>query len=237
VIVNVGVLVLDIVRVLGLALDSSRRARNIELSSELAVSAMKWEVYSCLKNFLDSVAMIVADLGLVKPSSYGELGGLLSEKGIVGEADAEVIRKAAVTRNVIAHAYRRVEREDLLSIVDALLPKVEELCKILIGYVRESNLDPANVSSLACMKAFKKNDVKLAYLFGSRARGICRQDSDYDFAVVFGRKVGLDDEVGLVLDLAEDLGVSVDRVDVVALDGANCELFLGFLGRVGLCML
>ncbi|MDI6847923.1 MAG: DUF86 domain-containing protein, partial [Candidatus Bathyarchaeia archaeon] len=186
-------------RVLGLAADSAKKAGNIEPSNEVTIAAVRWEIHSSLQNLLDSLAIIVADLGLIKPSTYSELGVLLREKGILGEADAEFIKKVAATRNIIAHAYRKVETEDLLKIVDNLLPKVEELCMVLMGYVRNSNLDPESAYPSTCTGAFKKNGVELAYLFGSRARGTCREDSDYDFAVLLSRKATVEDEVKLML--------------------------------------
>jgi len=108
--------------------------------------------------------------------------------------------------------------------VNTLLPQVEELCKALIGYVRNSKLDPESAYSSMCVEAFRKNGIKVAYLFGSRVRATSRQDSDYDFAVLFGIEATVEDEVRLMLDLAVDLGVPVDRVNVVALDKADYEL-------------
>lgn len=215
---------MDIVKVLGMAADSSRKARNIEPINEVTIAAIKWETYSSLQNLLDALAMIVADLGLVKPSTYSELGVVLQEKGIISEADEELIRKIAATRNVIAHTYRKVETEELLQIADDLLPKVEKLCRALMGYVKDSNLDPESAYLSTCTEAFKKNGVKLAYLFGSRARGTSREDSDYDFAVLLSGKATVEDEVKLMLDIADDLHVSVDKINVVILDKANMEL-------------
>ncbi|RLE84246.1 MAG: hypothetical protein DRJ67_10875, partial [Thermoprotei archaeon] len=61
-----------------------------------------------------------------------------------------------------------------------------------------------------------------AYLFGSRARGTAREDSDYDFAVLLPREeVGVVEEVALALELAEELGVPPDKVDVVVLNKAD----------------
>ena len=218
------VVTLDIVRVLVLAAESARRARDIEPSDGVRIAAIRWEIYSSLQNLLDSLAMIVADLGLIKPSAYGELGVILSEKGILSEGNVELIKKVAATRNVIAHAYRRVEADDLVEVASSLLPKVEDLCGFLIGYIRDSSLDPEMACPSACTEVFKRNGAKLAYLFGSRARATCREDSDYDFAVLLSRKATVKDEVELMLNLADALNVSVDKVDVVILDNADQEL-------------
>lgn len=57
--------------------------------------------------------------------------------------------------------------------------------------------------------------VRFAYLFGSRAAGTARPDSDADVAVMADRALGLLDESRLAVDLAAALDVpSVDLVDL-----------------------
>jgi|SRR3954451_12533815 len=55
-----------------------------------------------------------------------------------------------------------------------------------------------------------RQDVRVALLFGSRARGKARPDSDADVAVE-GRDL---DRLGLAADLSEAAGVEVDVVDL-----------------------
>ena len=65
----------------------------------------------------------------------------------------------------------------------------------------------------------------MAYLFGSRARGLAEEDSDYDIAVFFGSgDITVVDEVKLAVDLAKALEVPSYKVDVVALDRADLSL-------------
>lgn len=219
---------LDILKVLSLAFESVKNAREIEPKNSISIAALKWEIYSCLQNMLDSIAMIVVDLGLVKPSTYGDLGLILREKGIIDDEAVELIKKAAATRNLIAHAYRRVDIKELMEIVNNLLPKIEELCSFLTDYVKKSKLDPEITCPIACTEVFKRNNVKLVYLFGSRARIVSREGSDYDFAVLLGREATLEDEIKLTLELADALKVPVDMVDVTVLDKAD----LGIIYRV-----
>ena len=68
---------------------------------------------------------------------------------------------------------------------------------------------------------FRRHGVKFAYLFGSRARGDAREDSDWDIAVYFGRRATVLDEAELAAELSRALGV---EVDVVALDSATLDL-------------
>ncbi len=66
------------------------------------------------------------------------------------------------------------------------------------------------------------SQVELCYLFGSRARGQARADSDYDLAVRFATRPSDDERDRLLAELAEALArrlrVPEDRVDVHDLD-------------------
>jgi predicted nucleotidyltransferase len=173
--------------------------------------------------------MIVADLGLAKPRTYGELGVVLREKGVLSEQGTELIKEVVAARNAVAHAYRGMESGDLVELATNLLPKVEDLCRLLMDYVRKSNLDPGTAFPHKCKEVFERNQVKLAYLFGSGARGVGGCGSDYDFAVLLGRRTTVRDEIKLALDLAKALDVPVDEVDVVTLDAADPELIYRIL--------
>ena len=67
--------------------------------------------------------------------------------------------------------------------------------------------------------------VRAAWLFGSRARGTARPDSDLDLAVVYPREL---DDAGrerarreIVAALADALGAVGERADIVDLDDAD----------------
>lgn len=64
--------------------------------------------------------------------------------------------------------------------------------------------------------------VSVAYLFGSRASGRARPDSDADVAVLADRHLGLLDRELLADRLAQVLAVG--EVDIVVLDEASLEL-------------
>ena len=67
-----------------------------------------------------------------------------------------------------------------------------------------------------------RSDVRLAYLFGSRAEGTAAEGTDYDIGVLPAE----DADNGLRFELIHDLGELLDtgKVDVVMLDRAPCEL-------------
>ena len=71
-------------------------------------------------------------------------------------------------------------------------------------------------------EVFAAHGVAVAYLFGSRAEGTARPDSDHDVAVLFADP---DPTLDATVRLAADLGaVFGTEVDVVDLDRAELEL-------------
>lgn len=80
---------------------------------------------------------------------------------------------------------------------------------------------------------FRKHGVVLAYLFGSRAKGLEREDSDYDIAVLFNRNVTIMDEIKLGLDIADKLKLPVEMIDITALNKADL-LFKARISREGI---
>lgn len=81
--------------------------------------------------------------------------------------------------------------------------------------------------------------VQVAYLFGSRARGTERRDSDLDLALAFTR--GLDDaqrgrsKLQVIDALTAALGALGERADVVDLDRAGSALAFSAIAR-GRCV-
>ena len=74
-----------------------------------------------------------------------------------------------------------------------------------------------------------RSDVRLAYLFGSRAEGTAAEDSDYDIGVLPAK----DADSGLRFELIYELGKMLDteKVDVVMLDRAPLELAYCVIAR------
>jgi predicted nucleotidyltransferase len=68
-------------------------------------------------------------------------------------------------------------------------------------------------------------EVRLAYLFGSLARGDATPDSDVDVAISLGRKMSASDKEKLIADIGSALGRPVDVIDIESANGM-------LLGRV-----
>ena len=216
---------MEVKRIFLEALDHMRAARDISASSWLELSALRWELYAALQNTLDGLAMMLAELSLRKPSSYAELGKPLLEAGLLSEEDEKVARELALTRNVLAHAYRRLDFDDLVKVVKELLPKFEKLARRLLDLTNLKNIDPSRDSLTEKLSSvFAEHGVKFAYLFGSRARGTEEERSDYDLAVFFKDERTIVDELKLALAIAEALNIPSDLVDVIALNKAEHSL-------------
>ena len=68
-------------------------------------------------------------------------------------------------------------------------------------------------NSKAISNIFKENDVKFAALFGSRARGNNRKNSDFDILIRYRKNdKSLLDFIGLEQSLSDVLGKKVDLV-------------------------
>jgi predicted nucleotidyltransferase len=82
-------------------------------------------------------------------------------------------------------------------------------------------------------------DVRVAYLFGSRARGAARADSDLDLAVRV-RRADAAGRAALILDLiaalTDALGALGERLDILDLDRAGSEVAFQVI-REGRCVL
>ena len=68
----------------------------------------------------------------------------------------------------------------------------------------------------------QRAEAQFAYLFGSRAAGTARPDSDADIAVMLDRDLSLHEHQRLAIDLADAFGVG--EVDLIELRAAPLEL-------------
>lgn len=78
----------------------------------------------------------------------------------------------------------------------------------------------------AAAEVLPSEPVRVAYLFGSRARGTARAGSDVDVAVLLDPSVEASDRLGVQLRLARRLAAAsgVGDIDLVVLDGAPLPL-------------
>ncbi|RFA95636.1 type VII toxin-antitoxin system MntA family adenylyltransferase antitoxin [Pyrobaculum aerophilum] len=189
--------------------DAERRLKRIEASRDEDV--LRWNIYAAIQDVLDVLAIIFSEEGGLPLTAAREA----EERGVIPEGFVPFVK----IRNALAHAYREIKKE-LTALRGRVLEKFPLFLSALRSYVSARGIDPVvEWSSLAYV--FKRWGVKFAYLFGSRARGLEREDSDWDVAVYFGREVTIIEEAELGAELSKRLGV---EVDVVALDNAPLDL-------------
>jgi predicted nucleotidyltransferase/uncharacterized protein YutE (UPF0331/DUF86 family) len=202
------------VRILRILEDAEARIRRIESADDEDV--LRWNLYAAVQDVLDALAVLFSELGWRKPPSYTRLVLEAEERGVLPPGFAPFVKM----RNALAHAYREIGARELREMRARALEELPRLLAAVKSFVKERGVDPV-VEWGPAAEVFRRFGVKFAYLFGSRARGLEREDSDWDVAVYFGRDVSLVDEAELAAELSRALGA---EVDVVALDAAGLDL-------------
>ena len=187
-------------------------------------AALRWYLYSLHQNILDALASLLAEAGLRKPASYSELAAPLLERGYAPGWFAEEVAKVARTRNLLAHAYRRIPREELADVARKTLAAAPRLLEELSRMAESLGVDPPLGSERVAGVLKRHPSVLAALLFGSRARGSAAEGSDFDIAILAEQPLTLEELEGIAAELAAALGVPADKVDVVDLQAAPNEL-------------
>ena len=187
-------------------------------------AALRWYLYSLHQNILDALASLLAEAGLRKPASYSELAEPLLERGYAPGWFAEEVAKVARTRNLLAHAYRRIPREELADVARKTLAAAPRLLEELSRMAESLGVDPPLGSERVTGVLKRHPSVLAALLFGSRARGSPAEGSDFDIAILAEQPLTLEELEGIAAELAAALGVPADKVDVVDLQAAPNEL-------------
>lgn len=194
--------------------DAEVRIKRIESADD--EDKLRRNLYAAVQDVLDVLAVLFSELGWRKPPSYTRLVLEAEERGVLPPGFVPFVKM----RNALAHAYRDIGARELWEIRRRTLEELPRFLAAVRSFVEERGVDPV-VEWGPAAEVFRRFGVKFAYLFGSRARGLGREDSDWDAAVYFGREVTVVEEAELAAELSRALGV---EVDVVALDAAGLDL-------------
>ncbi|RLF13686.1 MAG: hypothetical protein DRJ97_07615 [Thermoprotei archaeon] len=212
---------METINLLSQVVEVAGRIHQIEPRDWMSTYSLRWAIYEALQTLLDSCSMMTAELGLRKPSSYAELADILAEAGVLGSEEASKLKALARVRNRVAHTYRRLGLEELKGYGDEAA-KSKDLALKLMEEARKRGVDPPSSLTEALTPLFRRWRVSLAYLFGSRAKGVEAEDSDWDIAVLFEEEPTALDE--LQVEVAKALKVAEDKVDLVTLNDADLHL-------------
>ena len=93
--------------------------------------------------------------------------------------------------------------------------------------------DPVLTRFRSALDAAYGDRIERVVLFGSRARGDHRPDSDYDVAVFLRRIGGVGEEIGRLVDLADPILVDTGAIiNAVALPEGSHSHRTGFMAEV-----
>jgi uncharacterized protein YutE (UPF0331/DUF86 family) len=205
-----------------------------ELETEKSYRGIERLVQLIIQALLDLGLMVVAALGLRRPRAYSEVGYILWEQGILSRHDAEMLRSMAGLRNVLVHAYARVDRGRIFEFAERLKVDARRVASAVLKGVEGKPIDPPEDSVAGMVEKLKRalsGKVVLALLYGGRAKGYALKE-DYDVAVLMEQGCDLYKLGELVVDVAEALGVAEELVDVVCIDALPPEHALEALSGV-----
>ena len=145
-------------------------------------------------------------------------------------SDAKLLKFLAGMGNILVHVYAAVKRDVVIDSASKLgadaSSDASRIVEALRSYVGRKAVDPSSTPDLVGnLSEVFKGRVKAALLFGGRVKGYSMK-GDYDIAVYFGRPYDLYELGELLVDIAENLKVDEDEVDVVSLDSASPEIVL-----------
>ncbi|ABP50970.1 paREP11 [Pyrobaculum arsenaticum DSM 13514] len=139
------------------------------------------------------------------------------------------MKATAGLRNILVHGYAAVEPEKVVECSKRVGQDALRIAEAIISALEGRGIDPFEDEPVAKIRDVLSGRVRLAYLFGGRAKGYSLK-GDYDVAVYVEGGCDLY-ELGLLqVDLSEALGDG--RVDVVCLNSAPPELVLEALSGV-----
>jgi predicted nucleotidyltransferase len=162
---------------------------------------------------------------LRRPRAYSEVGYILWEQGVLSRHDAEMLRSMAGLRNVLVHAYARVDRGRIFEFAERLKMDARRVASAVLKGVEGKPIDPPADSAAGMVEKLKRalsGKVVLALLYGGQAKGYALK-GDYDVAVLMEQGCDLYKLGELVVDVAEALGVPEELVDVVCIDALPPE--------------
>jgi uncharacterized protein YutE (UPF0331/DUF86 family) len=106
------------------------------LGDPVMQDVVEYNLFQMVNHLIDIVQHIAVDEEYGLPQNAYEAGQLLLEKGILGAEDLEIFRKMVGFRNVVGHAYLRIDKK----IVHSIFMEGRKEIKDLIGKIAKKFL-------------------------------------------------------------------------------------------------
>ncbi len=194
-----------------------------ELESEESYRGVERLTQLVLQSLLDLGLMFISALGGEPPRTYRDVGRRLKDLNLISGEEAVFLEEAAGMRNLLVHAYARIDPNIVLKAArDEIPPKTLRILRSLKAMIEKLDIDPSLNEDLG--KIFE-GKVRVAFLYGSRLKGY-RLRGDYDIAVYFGRPYSLGELAELSLKISEVLKEPLESIDIVPLDNASPGLVI-----------
>ena len=177
-----------------------------------------------IQSILDLGLMILSIVGCETDIVYKDIGRKLRERGFIDKEDESFLIDAAGMRNILVHGYFRIDRDIILNTARRELPKfVPRFIEKIKPKIDSLSVESREYAVLGSI--FRRNGVKLAFLFGGRALGY-KIRGDYDFAIYYGRKYSFRDVGRIAVEISDKMNVPLEKIDILVLDNADPETAL-----------
>ncbi|RLG82656.1 MAG: hypothetical protein DRO40_07155 [Thermoprotei archaeon] len=190
------------------------------LSGEESIYAMERVSELLIQALLDLAAMMASMEKTVKPSTYRELARYLASKIGLNSEHRIFLEGLAGFRNILVHGYASIDRdleEKAFSEIKEILPTIIDALK---SHVKDDPCLEDVVEGIRTV-ASKWRNIDYIVLFGSIARSGCGRDIDL---AVKGRFRSALELGRLVIELADELNIDPEKIDLVYIDSAPIHL-------------
>jgi predicted nucleotidyltransferase len=192
-------------------------------------NALRWLLYSISQGVLDLLSVLIVELGLRKPASYAELVKPLIEGGFINASFADDVVRIARFRNRLAHTYRRLTLKELLDEALWIKVRIPKIIDEVIRIAESRCIDPQPVLEEKLKHVLEliggRDERIVAFiLFGSRARGDYREDSDLDIAILTTQPLSEEELNKISVEIAENINTPPDKIDLIDLTKTPNEL-------------
>ncbi|MDK6027921.1 DUF86 domain-containing protein [Ignisphaera sp. 4213-co] len=180
--------------------------------------AIERYLHLAIEAIIDVGMRIASILKLIKPERYRDVAKIFRECGVLSYDESKRLELWIGLRNVLVHGYARIDYGKLYEVLQNI-EELENFVNRIFEYVANRGVDPQKESLSNIVDSVKKvlekrSNIVFAYVFGSYATGVYRDESDVDVAIYTRNSMGWRELVELILELEDATNKKVDVVDL-----------------------